>query len=438
MKVVWCLSLCLFAMQALAVSPSPDINWTMLGDAPASGSSSISAMVRHGSDVYIGANFQQVGSVAASNVARWDGAQWHALGSGTDPNITAMAVDTTGNLYIAGEIFQAGGVPVQRLAHWNGSQWSAITTSVTGSVSALASGASGHLYMGGSFTAVDGSAANNVAVWDGSQWSPLGNGLNDDVTAMAVDTQGNVYAGVCLYDYVNSEIDYFHGYVAQWNGSQWQILGNSLALGCIDSLAVDSAGNVFAGGERGNNGIQGTYLARWDGSTWTAMANTIYYTLSHLAINADDDLYAVGGFTRACAGGIPYCFNWVNHLVHWDGTGWNSLGTEINTAGPLLFDSTGNLLVGGSFQTLDGGFSALVGKWLLLDADGDGVGDEADAFPVNPGEWLDTDHDGTGNNADTDDDDDGIPDAVDPQLHWTPLSLNASYRGSAIGEVIRF
>jgi len=44
------------------------------------------------------------------------------------------------------------------------------------------------------------------------------------------------------------------------------------------------------------------------------------------------------------------------------------------------------------------------------DTDGDGYTDDVDAFPGDSTEWLDTDDDGTGDNADTDDDDDGISD----------------------------
>lgn len=44
------------------------------------------------------------------------------------------------------------------------------------------------------------------------------------------------------------------------------------------------------------------------------------------------------------------------------------------------------------------------------DLDGDGVANSSDAFPVDPDEWLDSDGDGIGNNADTDDDGDGIDD----------------------------
>jgi len=47
------------------------------------------------------------------------------------------------------------------------------------------------------------------------------------------------------------------------------------------------------------------------------------------------------------------------------------------------------------------------------DADGDGVPDDEDAFPDDPNETVDTDGDGVGNNADTDDDNDGLADVVE-------------------------
>ena len=47
------------------------------------------------------------------------------------------------------------------------------------------------------------------------------------------------------------------------------------------------------------------------------------------------------------------------------------------------------------------------------DSDGDGIGNNADAFPYDANEWIDTDDDGTGNNADTDDDADGHTDGAD-------------------------
>jgi hypothetical protein len=52
---------------------------------------------------------------------------------------------------------------------------------------------------------------------------------------------------------------------------------------------------------------------------------------------------------------------------------------------------------------------------LNIDPDGDGVTNQngLDAFPFDLNEWLDSDQDGTGNNADLDDDNDGVADSND-------------------------
>ena len=66
-----------------------------------------------------------------------------------------------------------------------------------------------------------------------------------------------------------------------------------------------------------------------------------------------------------------------------------------------------------------------------LDDDNDGVNDVDDAFPLDAAETLDTDGDGTGNNADLDDDNDGVVDAdderpLDPNTYELPVALPQS------------
>lgn len=63
---------------------------------------------------------------------------------------------------------------------------------------------------------------------------------------------------------------------------------------------------------------------------------------------------------------------------------------------------------------------------LPCDIDGDGVSNIQDAFPYDPEEWLDTDSDGIGNNADTDDDNDGMPDEWEAQYSLNALVNDAS------------
>ncbi len=59
-----------------------------------------------------------------------------------------------------------------------------------------------------------------------------------------------------------------------------------------------------------------------------------------------------------------------------------------------------------------------------IDTDGDGSFDYADAFINDVSEWLDTDRDGIGNNADLDDDADGISDVYEIRLGTDPLDAN--------------
>ncbi|UOG90787.1 MAG: carboxypeptidase regulatory-like domain-containing protein [Candidatus Thiothrix sulfatifontis] len=57
-----------------------------------------------------------------------------------------------------------------------------------------------------------------------------------------------------------------------------------------------------------------------------------------------------------------------------------------------------------------------------FDTDGDGYPDDKDAFPNDPKEWLDTDGNGIGNNADPDDDNDGMPDTWEAQHGFDSLN----------------
>ena len=71
------------------------------------------------------------------------------------------------------------------------------------------------------------------------------------------------------------------------------------------------------------------------------------------------------------------------------------------------------------------------------DMDGDGVGDLLDAFPNDPTEWTDTDSDNIGNNADTDDDSDGLLDVdeISSEPQTNPLEADSDGDGYCDGQI---
>jgi len=60
----------------------------------------------------------------------------------------------------------------------------------------------------------------------------------------------------------------------------------------------------------------------------------------------------------------------------------------------------------------------------VIDTDGDGVNDWIDLFPNDPNDWADIDGDGIGNNADPDDDNDGMTDWYEIKYGLNPYDAS--------------
>jgi trimeric autotransporter adhesin len=161
----------------------------------------------HGPALYAGGYFTFAGGVPVNQIAKWNGAQWSALGAGTNSAVFALAVFDDGAgpaLYAGGYFSTAGGVDARGIAKWDGTQWSALGSGMgIGFVNALTvfddgGGTGPALYAAGEFTVAGGVAAYNIAKWDGAQWSALGSGMGGGgwVKALAVLDDGR---GPALY-----------------------------------------------------------------------------------------------------------------------------------------------------------------------------------------------------------------------------------------------
>ena len=272
-------------------TPFSDANWVSMGGYPGANGPINAAVVDGSGNLYIGGHFTVVGNVPATNVAKWNGSSWLALGSGIDDEVYALAV--SGHELYAGGVFTAGS-RTSRISKWNGS-WTEVGA-MNGNVYALASAGS-DLYAGGLFAQAmtTGGVAvtvNSIAKWNGSSWSALGPGVNSDVNALAVAST-DVYA----VGYFTAAGGSPANHIAKWNGSNWAPLGSGLN---IAAWAVAVSGNaVYAGGGFTTaGGSAANYIARWNGASWSALGSGVSGEVWALAASGSD-LYAGGLFTSA-------------------------------------------------------------------------------------------------------------------------------------------
>jgi hypothetical protein len=119
----------------------------------------------------VGGEFTFAGSSAASNIAWFDGSDWHPLGSGTDAGVYALTV-FNGELIAGGGFSTAGGVATGCVARWDGQAWNSIGSEVSGSGYALLVNGN-ELIVGGRLSPA-GLPFSGVVTWNGAQWTSLG------------------------------------------------------------------------------------------------------------------------------------------------------------------------------------------------------------------------------------------------------------------------
>jgi hypothetical protein len=337
-----------------------------------------------GPALYAAGSFATIAGVSASNIARWDGATWSALGSGVNGSVNALAVFDDGSgpaLYAGGSFGLAGGVAARRVARWNGVTWSALGTGLNGgaapAVIALAAfddGSGPALFVGGLFATAGAVSAANIATWNGTSWSALGSGTDAIVRSFASFDDGSG-AVLCVGGEFLTAGGVAMNRVGTWNGTSWAALGGGVANGgalgtSVKALRVFDDGNgpaLYAGGGFLTAGTgSAPHIAKWNGTGWSGLASG--FDKQVFAITVFDDgsgpaLYASGSF--ATATGVP-----MNALAKWTGTVWSSLANGVSGGGLpsvnalAIFDDGGGpaLFAGGNFTGSPAGDSHLA-KW---------------------------------------------------------------------------
>ncbi len=292
--------------------------------------------------LYVGGTFTKVGTgggLSATNVAKWNGSSWSALGSGCDNSVYALCM-YNGNLYAGGWFATAGGVTVNYVAMWNGAVWSALSVGTGMYVYSLCE-FNGELYVGGAFSSAGSGVSNTrgIAKWNGSTstWSAVANGYPGGTTVNTMYVYGGeLYIGV--FNGSTYSLD-------KWNGSAlstvktvnnsimaftdngttlyeggWffspdpNYVAQGLTVAAVGSPGMNDgvrgmayySGSVYAGGRfTTSGGITTNYVAAWNGSAWSAVDNGMNAQVYALAV-CNGVLYAGGYFTSAGSGAAKY------------------------------------------------------------------------------------------------------------------------------------
>jgi hypothetical protein len=236
--------------------------------------------------------------------------------------VVALAVDGEDNLYAAGMFYyptadHTGELPMGYVAKWNQETWTILGQGFDGwNISDLAVSATGDVYVSAEQPLTPEGTSSYIAQWDGEKWTQMDTSKLTASQSLALDESGRLYAGGQTSARAPGWL------IARWDGTGWTTITDQLAgeAPAVYDMAVDKNGHLCIGGSfESVNGIPARYIACWDGSMWQALGEGVNERVNSLAFDPSGELYAVGFFTAA--GGLP-----AYHAAHWDGKTWHALG----------------------------------------------------------------------------------------------------------------
>jgi hypothetical protein len=405
-------------------------NWSSIGalslpGAPSPSMAAVFCLAFDEGDLFVGGFFYNAGGTLATNVARWDGQNWHAIGAGLgaaggfDEAAVMSLAFYNSNLYAAGRFPSSGSGTMTNIARWNGDSWEEVGGGISGgrigivwmngteffgTGSTLCSTASG-LLVGGDFTKAGAQSLTNLALWNGTNWSSVGGGSDQPIARIISD--GNNQIGLGSFSHIGGIAT--EG-VALLSGSNWSPLGSGVSSVGLAAARIGS--KLYIGGDFQIAGGQSAgFIADWDGTNWQPLmvgeATAPSDTVGSLTFGSDGQLYAAGGFQTAgktrvngvarydganwfgFGNGFPernihsvavvgtnvYVKGYfsrpasgIRNLARWNGSDWVSLGLGLDNDGydptiNSLAAGISNLFVAGNFKTAGGISVTNLARW---------------------------------------------------------------------------
>ncbi|MFA6045936.1 MAG: hypothetical protein WC718_13220 [Phycisphaerales bacterium] len=390
------------------------VTWQPLGTGVTDPSSdaTIWCMTEMPDGLYVGGVFNSIGGMAASNIARWDGAAWHAVGSGLDGEVDDL-LEFQGELYAAGLFAHSGAVAIAGVGHWHGSAWAGSGTAAGTTANALEvyqgrlhallktldsngqpvvflsdlessgwqsiltdQGAKalrafqGELYLGGygSPFAVLGAPdqtgfSSGLLRWNGTAATPLrckflsppqdAMGTSSYVSSF-VQYQGMLSISGTGYAAVNSGLSAFE---ALHDGHNWKPLpGEGATVGDVTDSLVSQDQLIVAGNFLQFKGLAANNVIAWNGRDWQTLGNGLPGYPAAIA-NWNGRAVIAGRSDVAVPGQKKY------FVVCWNGANWDYIGEGFDNFISCLAVYRGELYAGGDFSTIQNRHGDAIKKW---------------------------------------------------------------------------
>ncbi len=327
-------------------------------------------------DLYIGGDFIYAGGKRCTGIARWDGSEWHCMGTGLrDPdtvnNYTGSVrsiLKYQGEIYICGNFQYLDGKRIPTIAKWNGTTWVGIGDFIQNRPSRYFGVGvemyifNSELYLAGFFDSVGTLATRDIAKWNGVSWSDASNGLpfgaSTETTGSILEFKGDLFIGG-NYNFQPGSIEKLY----KFDGNNWMQVGPIITGDATINKLQKFQNQLYVGGyfftQAGNadnslviyDELNNTFLPTQGGVLPSNLQDMYDY---------QGNLYVVGQLNFAG-------FQQNGRVAKWNGTNWvNSnliLERDFMTPEPggigtgtafALGEYQGKLVIAGSFDAING------------------------------------------------------------------------------------
>ncbi len=318
------------------------------------------ALAASGTDLYVGGSFTVAGHAVANNIARWDGTEWHSVGTGEENGVggTVQSIAVlNGKLYVGGMFTKVGkNLDANGVASWDGIKWSSLGIGAENGLRFASTDFSGNpaismghgysllakdslLFVGGFFNRAGTAHAQGLAVWNDNQstWSDVGGSIRNEDTLNPAYAYAMVIKDDILYiggKFTRAGSTPAKGFAAwDYSKQQWSEVGGGVTgrIPWIRQITVAPNGNLVVVGKFDSVGTPAKLangLAKWNGRSWETM-NFFPESIQgpgtipdvRAALYRGNDLYIGGGFRIVDANGDT-----AKALAKWDGTNWTKVG----------------------------------------------------------------------------------------------------------------